>query len=237
MPEPLLAIAGLDAHYGPVHALRGVSVEVYAGELVTLVGANGAGKTTLLRVISGVVPASAGSVRFDGADITRLAAERRLRRGIAQVPEGRQVFAPMTVADNLRLGGYTRPAADAAAAMAEMYDLFPALRERHDQPAGLLSGGQQQMLAIARALMSRPRILLLDEPSMGLSPILVDEVFAIVERLRAGGTTIFLVEQNAYLGLSLADRGYVLEAGAIVLAGPAHDLMADEDVKAAYLGL
>ncbi len=236
-PAPLLAVEGLDARYGPVHALRGVSLSIDAGELVTLVGANGAGKTTLLRVISGVVAASAGAVRFDGADITRLAAEQRVRRGIAQVPEGRQVLAPMTVEDNLRLGGYTRPRAEVAASLAAVYEMFPALVERRGEAAGLLSGGQQQMLAMARALMAKPRILLLDEPSMGLSPILVDEVFAIIERLRAAGTTIFLVEQNAYLGLSVADRGYVLEAGAMVLTDTGRALMENDQVKAAYLGL
>ncbi len=239
MPDgaPLLAVEDLDARYGPVHALRGVSLSIGAGELVTLVGANGAGKTTLLRVISGVLPASAGVVRFDGADITRLAAEQRVRRGIAQVPEGRQVLAPMTVEDNLRLGGYTRPRAEVAASLAVVYEMFPALVERRSEAAGLLSGGQQQMLAMARALMAKPRILLLDEPSMGLSPILVDEVFAIIERLRAAGTTIFLVEQNAYLGLSVADRGYVLEAGALVLTDTGRALMENDQVKAAYLGL
>ena len=239
VPEgaPLLAVKDLDARYGPVHALRGVSLSIGAGELVTLVGANGAGKTTLLRVISGVLPASAGVVRFDGADITRLAAEQRVRRGIAQVPEGRQVLAPMTVEDNLRLGGYTRPRAEVAASLAMVYRMFPALVERRGEAAGLLSGGQQQMLAMARALMAKPRILLLDEPSMGLSPILVDEVFAIIERLRAAGTTIFLVEQNAYLGLSVADRGYVLEAGALVLTDTGRALMENDQVKAAYLGL
>lgn len=210
---------------------------VRAGELVTLVGGNGAGKTTLLRVLSGLLPASAGTIVFRGQDITRLAPERRVRRGISQVPEGRQVLAPLTVEDNLVLGGYTRPRAELGRDLAAMYRLFPDLEGRRHQPAGLLSGGQQQMLAIGRALMARPRLLLLDEPSMGLSPILVDEVFDAIERLRAAGTTIFLVEQNAYRALSIADRGYVLEAGRIILADDARALMVNARVKEAYLGL
>ena len=210
---------------------------VHAGELVTLVGGNGAGKTTLLRVLSGLLPASAGTIVFRGQDITRLAPERRVRRGISQVPEGRQVLAPLTVEDNLVLGGYTRPRAELGRDLAAMYRLFPDLEGRRHQPAGLLSGGQQQMLAIGRALMARPRLLLLDEPSMGLSPILVDEVFDAIERLRAAGTTIFLVEQNAYRALSIADRGYVLEAGRIILADDARALMVNARVKEAYLGL
>ncbi len=210
---------------------------VRAGELVTLVGGNGAGKTTLLRVLSGLLPASAGTIVFRGQDITRLAPERRVRRGISQVPEGRQVLAPLTVEDNLVLGGYTRPRAELGRDLAAMYRLFPDLEGRRHQPAGLLSGGQQQMLAIGRALMARPRLLLLDEPSMGLSPILVDEVFDAIERLRAAGTTIFLVEQNAYRALSIADRGYVLEAGRIILTDDARALMVNARVKEAYLGL
>jgi branched-chain amino acid transport system ATP-binding protein len=233
----LLEVTGLSCHYGPIQALWDITLSIDEGELVALVGANGAGKTTLLRAISGVQPASAGSIRFDGADITRIAAEKRVRRGIVQVPEGRQVLGPMSVADNLILGGYTRGRRESAETLARVYGMFPVLRERAGQAAGLLSGGQQQMLAIARALMARPRILFLDEPSMGLSPILVDEVFERIQALRAAGTTIFLVEQNAYRALSIADRAYVFEAGRLILADTGQALMANERIKAAYLGL
>jgi branched-chain amino acid transport system ATP-binding protein len=233
----LLEVTGLSCHYGPIQALWDITLDVDEGELVALVGANGAGKTTLLRAISGVQPASAGKIHFDGADITRVAAEKRVRLGIVQVPEGRQVLGPMSVADNLILGGYTRSRAESAEMLARVYEMFPVLQERSDQAAGLLSGGQQQMLAIARALMARPRILFLDEPSMGLSPILVDEVFERIQALRAAGTTIFLVEQNAYRALSIADRAYVFEAGRLILADTGQALMANERIKAAYLGL
>jgi branched-chain amino acid transport system ATP-binding protein len=190
-----------------------------------------------LRAISGIQPVSAGKIRFDGADITRVAAEKRVRLGIVQVPEGRQVLGPMSVENNLILGGYTRNRQESAETLDQVYEMFPVLRERSGQPAGLLSGGQQQMLAIARALMARPRILFLDEPSMGLSPILVDEVFEHVRALQAAGTTIFLVEQNAYRALSIADRAYVFEAGRLILADTGEALMANERIKAAYLGL
>jgi branched-chain amino acid transport system ATP-binding protein len=233
----LLEVTGLSCHYGPIQALWDITLSVDEGELVALVGANGAGKTTLLRAISGIQPASAGTIRFDGADITRVAAEKRVRLGIVQVPEGRQVLGPMSVADNLILGGYTRSRAESAEMLARVYEMFPVLQERSGQAAGLLSGGQQQMLAIARALMARPRILFLDEPSMGLSPILVDEVFERIQALRAAGTTIFLVEQNAYRALSIADRAYVFEAGRMILADTGQALMANERIKAAYLGL
>ena len=214
-----------------------VSLTVGDGELVALVGANGAGKTTLLRAVSGVQPASAGAILFDGVDITTLAAERRVRLGIIQVPEGRQVLGPMTVEDNLTLGGYSRTRAEVADTLEQVYAMFPVLKERRGQAAGILSGGQQQMLAIARGLMARPRILLLDEPSMGLSPILVDEVFEKVAAQKAQGTTIFLVEQNAFLALSVADRAYVLEAGKVILSDTGEALKTNEKVKAAYLGL
>jgi branched-chain amino acid transport system ATP-binding protein len=233
----LLEVTGLSCHYGPIQALWDITLSIDEGELVALVGANGAGKTTLLRAISGIQPASAGTIRFDGADITRVAAEKRVRLGIVQVPEGRQVLGPMSVADNLILGGYTRSRAESAEMLARVYEMFPVLQERSGQAAGLLSGGQQQMLAIARALMARPRILFLDEPSMGLSPILVDEVFERIQALRAAGTTIFLVEQNAYRALSIADRAYVFEAGRMILADTGQALMANERIKAAYLGL
>jgi len=233
----LLEVTSLGCHYGPIQALDGVSLTVGDGELVALVGANGAGKTTLLRTVSGVQPVSAGAILFDGVDITTVAAERRVRLGIIQVPEGRQVLGPMSVEDNLELGGYSRSRAEVAETLEQVYAMFPVLKERRGQAAGILSGGQQQMLAIARALMARPRILLLDEPSMGLSPILVDEVFEKVAQQRALGTTVFLVEQNAFLALSIADRAYVLEAGRVILSDTGEALKANEEVKAAYLGL
>ena len=235
--KPLLEITGLGCHYGPIRALDSVSLTVGEGELVALVGANGAGKTTLLRAVSGVLPVSAGAIVFDGADITSVAAERRVRLGIVQVPEGRQVLGPMSVEDNLELGGYSRRRAEVAETLGQVYELFPVLKERRRQAAGILSGGQQQMLAIARALMARPRILLLDEPSMGLSPILVDEVFEKIVAQKEAGATIFLVEQNAFLALSIADRAYVLEAGRVILSDTGEALKANEKVKAAYLGL
>ena len=233
----LLEVRGLTSHYGRIQALRGVDIEIAEGELVALVGANGAGKTTLLRSISGVQPTSGGRIVFRGRDMTRAQPDARVRAGIAQVPEGRQVFAPLSVEDNLRLGGYTRPAVEVRTGLDKVYAMFPALKERRRQPAGVLSGGQQQMLAIGRALMARPALLLLDEPSMGLAPILVEEIFAAVADLKAGGTTIFLVEQNAFAALSIADRGYVLETGAIVLADSGASLLADDKVKEAYLGI
>ena len=205
--------------------------------MVALVGANGAGKTTLLRAITGLHPPSAGQVIFAGADVTRHATHRRVRLGIVLVPEGRQVFAPLSVADNLLLGGITRPRSERAQTLQQVYALFPALAERRRHLAGELSGGQQQMLAIGRALMSQPTLLLLDEPSMGLAPFLVDEVFATISRLKRGGTTIFLVDQNARAALAIADRAYVLETGRITLAGTGRELLASPAVQSAYLGL
>jgi branched-chain amino acid transport system ATP-binding protein len=233
----LLEISSLASHYGRIQALYGVDLHVARGELVALVGANGAGKTTLLRTLSGVLRASAGRIVFDGADITGRPPEQRVRLGIVQVPEGRQVFAPLAVEDNLRLGAYLRPASEAEAALEEVYVRFPALRERRRAPAGLLSGGQQQMLAIGRALMGRPRLLLLDEPSMGLAPRLVGEIFACIAQLRAAGITIFLVDQNARDALSIADRAYVLETGRVALEGSGRNLLADDAVQHAYLGI
>ncbi|KAF0222019.1 MAG: Branched-chain amino acid ABC transporter ATP-binding [Rhodospirillaceae bacterium] len=233
----LLEIQGLESHYGRVKALKGVDVAVKSGELVALVGANGAGKTTMLRALSGVQSISAGSIRFDGHDITRLPAHKRVHLGIAQVPEGRQVFGPMSVEDNLLMGTYRRRGAKPGDDMERMYDTFPILKTKRKQAAGLLSGGQQQMLAMARALMSNPRLLLLDEPSMGLAPLLVGEIFNAVERLKAQGMTILLVEQNAFQALGIADRGYVMETGDITMADDAQVLLGDERVKAAYLGL
>ncbi|WP_223468290.1 ABC transporter ATP-binding protein [Massilia soli] len=234
--QPILQVSGLDSHYGPIKALHGIDIEIGEGQLVALVGANGAGKTTLLRAISGVQPSS-GSIRFAGQEIGRLSADKRVRAGICQVPEGRQVFGPMTVEDNLRLGAYTRPKQDFAGDLERMYALFPVLKEKRQLLAGMLSGGQQQMLAMARALMGRPRLLLLDEPSMGLAPLLIREIFRIVEELRSHGITIFLVEQNAHAALAIADVGYVIETGSITLSGPGPELLANEQVQAAYLGM
>jgi len=233
----MLEVRALESRYGRIPALKGVDLEVRAGELVALVGANGAGKTTLLRVISGVQPAAGGGIRFDGDDITGASSARRVRLGIAQVPEGRQVFAPLSVEDNLRLGAYTRSAVEAGQTIERVYAMFPALASRRAAAAGTLSGGQQQMLAIGRALMTRPRLLLLDEPSMGLAPRLVEEIFARITELRAADTAIFLVDQNARAALSIADRGYVLETGRIVLTGTGEGLLANESVQSAYLGL
>jgi branched-chain amino acid transport system ATP-binding protein len=233
----MLEIHALESHYGRIPALRGIHVRIAEGELVALVGANGAGKTTLLRVLSGVQRASAGQVLFRGEDITRASSDRRVRLGIVQVPEGRLVFAPLSVEDNLRLGGYTRNRAESESALERVFAMFPALTERRRQPAGTLSGGQQQMLAIGRAMMAQPKLLLLDEPSMGLAPRLVEEIFATIRALKAAGTTIFLVDQNAHAALSAADRGYVLETGRIVLSGASAQLLEDEQVQQAYLGL
>lgn len=233
----LLRIRGLTSGYGHIQALHGVDLEIRSGELVALVGANGAGKTTLLKAISGVQPVAAGSISFAGSDITRLDPQRRVRMGIVQVPEGRQVFAPLSVEDNLRLGGCTQPAGQAADDLARLWDMFPILWEKRALPAGTLSGGQQQILAIGRALMARPRLLLLDEPSMGLAPLLVREVFNIIGALKARGITIFLVEQNAFAALEIAERGYVLEAGAIALTGAGKELLDNDQVRTAYLGM
>ncbi|MYN08471.1 ABC transporter ATP-binding protein [Pseudoduganella aquatica] len=236
--KPLvLEIKGLTSHYGRIQALHGIDIEVRQGQLVALVGANGAGKTTLLRAISGVQPISGGSIHFSGQDVSRASADKRVRAGICQVPEGRQVFGPMSVEDNLLLGAYTRPKGEVAADMERMYQLFPVLREKRSLLAGTLSGGQQQMLAMARALMGRPSVLLLDEPSMGLAPLLIAEIFRIVASLRDQGITIFLVEQNAHAALSIADVGYVIETGAIILSGPGPELLKNEQVQSAYLGM
>jgi branched-chain amino acid transport system ATP-binding protein len=230
----LLELRALSSHYGRIEALHGVDLVIRESERVALIGANGAGKTTLLRTISGVQAATGGSVRFAGRDITRVPPDRRVRLGISQVPEGRQMFGPMAVEDNLLLGGYTRTRSERAQDLAQMYERFPVLEERRRQPAGTLSGGEQQMLAIGRALMARPRLLLLDEPSMGLAPRIVEQIFAVIRELRG---TILLVEQNAHAALGVADRGYVVESGRIVLEGSSRALLDDEQVKAAYLGL
>jgi branched-chain amino acid transport system ATP-binding protein len=233
----MLDVARLSSRYGGVTALDHVDLRIARRELVALVGANGAGKTTLLRVLSGVHPASGGRVEFEGADITRLPAPARVRLGIVQVPEGRQVFAPMSVDDNLRLGAFTRPASAIGDSLADVHARFPVLAARRRAAAGTLSGGQQQMLAIGRALMAKPSLLLLDEPSMGLAPKLVAEIFAAIRALRDAGTTILLVDQNAHAALAIADRAYVLETGRVVLTGPGHELAANPKVREAYLGV
>ncbi|BCX18902.1 MAG: ABC transporter ATP-binding protein [Geminicoccaceae bacterium] len=236
-PEPLLEVRGLRCGYGRIEAVKGVDLEVREGEIAALVGANGAGKTTLLRAISGVLPIRAGSIRFAGEPIEGLRPHERVAHGIVQVPEGRQLFAPLSVEDNLRLGAFRRGRERTEANLARVFALFPQLAERRDVPAGALSGGQQQMCAIGRALMAGPRLLLLDEPSMGLAPTLVEQILATVARLRGEGVTVLLVEQNAVAALSLADRGWVLETGRIAHAGSGRALLDDPAVKAAYLGL
>jgi branched-chain amino acid transport system ATP-binding protein len=229
----MLEVTGLASRYGRIPALADVALHVDAGELVAIVGANGAGKTTLLKVLSGVQPASAGQVRFEGIDIGRERPRQRVRRGIVQVPEGRQVFGALSVEDNLRLGAFAR---GSAATLDAVWAMFPALRDKRGEDAGTLSGGQQQMLAIGRALMADPRLLLLDEPSMGLAPLLVAEIFGHIATLKARGTTILLVDQNARAALGIADRGYVMETGRIVGQGRAAELLRDPQVQHAYLG-
>lgn len=236
-PRPLLEVQDLESCYGRIQALKGISLEVFKGELVALVGANGAGKTTFLRTLSGIQPMSAGQIRFEGKDLSRVRADRRVRAGICHSPEGRQVFGPLSIEDNLRLGAYLRPAGRVGEDLERVYEMFPVLREKRHLPAGTLSGGQQQMLAISRALMGRPRLLLLDEPSMGLAPLLVEEVFNVIRTLKAQGITILLVEQNAFAALGIADRAYVLETGSIVLSGTGQDMIQNEQVRAAYLGM
>ena len=233
----LLSVSYLESCYGRIKALKGIDFEVRQGETVALVGANGAGKTTLLRTLSGVQPMSAGSIRFAGEDISKLRSDMRMRRGICQSPEGRQVFGPLSIEDNLRLGAYTQPKGQVDGDLERVFAMFPILKEKRLLPAGTLSGGQQQMLAIGRALMGRPKLLLLDEPSMGLAPLLVQEVFNVVKSLKAQGMTIILAEQNAFAALALADRGYVLETGAITLTGTGQELISNEQVRAAYLGM
>ena len=235
--EVLLSVSGLESCYGRITALKGIDLEVRKGELVALVGANGAGKTTFLRTLSGVQPMSGGKILFEGDDISRLRSDLRMRRGICQSPEGRQVFGPLSIEDNLRLGAYTQPKQQVPEDMEKVFSMFPILKEKRHLPAGTLSGGQQQMLAIGRALMGRPKMLLLDEPSMGLAPLLVEEVFNVIKTLKAQGMTILLVEQNAFAALAIADRGYVLETGNVTLTGTGQELISNEQVRAAYLGM
>jgi len=233
----MLKINELNVSYGAVHALKDVSLEVNDGELVTLIGANGAGKTTTLHAISGLLNVSSGSIELDGRDLRKTSPGKIIGCGLAHVPEGRHVFSQMTVLENLYMGVYSLTDKSAIQENLEMvYDHFPRLRERADQPAGTLSGGEQQMLSTGRALMTRPSMLLMDEPSMGLSPILVGEIFSIITELHKAGITILLVEQNAKMALSIADRAYVLETGVIKMSGPAKELAMDERIKKAYLG-
>lgn len=234
----LLEVEDLAVAYGQVEAVKGISFSVGKGEICALLGANGAGKTTTLRALSGLLPARRGVIRYEGADITRAPAHRIVQMGIAHSPEGRRVFPTLTVEENLTLGGFIhRKRPDAVARGKEhVYELFPRLRERRQQLAGTLSGGEQQMLAIGRALMSRPRLLLLDEPSLGLAPLVIAQIFEVLEEIRRAGTTIFLVEQNAHRALQLADRAYVLENGRIVMSGEGRELLANDEVRRAYLG-
>ena len=233
----MLSIENLTSAYGRIEVLHGVTLRVEPGEIVTLIGANGAGKTTLLHAISGVQPITGGAIRFDGASIEKRPAHERVAFGISQVPEGRQIFAPLSVFDNLRLGAWSRRDTDTEQALARVCALFPMLDAIMDMPAGALSGGQQQMLAIGRALMAKPRLLLLDEPSMGLAPNLVDQLLAVIRKLRDDSLTILLVEQNARAALAIADRAYVLETGRVTLSGPAAEIQADRRVREAYLGI
>jgi branched-chain amino acid transport system ATP-binding protein len=233
-----LDVEAVEVSYGAIRALRGVSLHVEQGEIVTLIGANGAGKSTTVRAIAGILRPSAGTVRFDGRNVSDLSAENVVRAGISLAPEGRRIFPRMSVHENLLMGAYTRrDRAGVDADMERVFTLFPRLRERRDQLGGTLSGGEQQMLAIGRALMPRPRLLLLDEPSLGLAPVLVETIFDTLQEINQQGTTILLIEQNALMALRLAHRGYVLETGQVAMEGTAQQLMESEDVKRAYLGL
>ena len=233
----MLEVKGLQVYYGMIQALKDVSFEVNQGEVIALIGANGAGKTTTLHTVTGLLPAKQGSIVFEGVDITKTPAHKIVEMGIAHVPEGRRVFAQLSVYENLILGAYTRKdKKEIAENLENVYKRFPRLRERKTQRAGTLSGGEQQMLAMGRALMSNPKMIVMDEPSMGLSPIFVNEIFDIIEKVSASGTTVLLVEQNAKKALSIADRAYVLETGKIVLSGDAKVLMNDDSIKKAYLG-
>lgn len=233
----MLEIRDLEVNYGMIAAIKGVSFDVNEGEVIALIGANGAGKTTILHTITGLLKAKTGSIMFEGHELTKTPAHKIVELGMAHVPEGRRIFSHLTVLENLKLGAYTRKDKDGVAAdLRKVYDRFPRLAERKKQIAGTLSGGEQQMLAMGRALMSKPRIIVMDEPSMGLSPIFVSEIFDIIQSISSDGVTVLLVEQNAKKALSIADRGYVLETGKIVLAGEADELINDESVRRAYLG-
>ena len=234
--EPMLVLNDVHTYYGNIHALQGVTIEVGKGEIVTLIGANGAGKTTTLKTISGLLTPRKGTVTFEGADIARMQAHQLVKLGIGHAPEGRRIFSRLTVLENLQMGAFTRNLKTIGPDINRVLTLFPRLRERISQQGGTLSGGEQQMLAIGRALMSQPRLLLLDEPSLGLAPILVQQVFATIKEINEQGTTILLVEQNALQALTIAHRGYVLQTGSVVLTGPASDLIKNETVRKAYLG-
>ena len=232
----MLKVEDLHVYYGSIHAIKGVSFEVNEGEIVTLIGANGAGKSTTLNTVAGLLKPRSGAITFEGQQVAGTPASKIVPQGMALCPEGRRVFQQMTVRENLEMGGYTRPAGEISASLDDVFERFPRLKERHRQIAGTLSGGEQQMLSMGRALMSKPRLLMLDEPSMGLAPLLVEQIFDIIGELNRAGTTILLVEQNAQMALSIANRAYVLETGNIVKSGDAHLLMNDDDVRKAYLG-
>ena len=233
---PLLRVSDLHVYYGAIHAIKGISLEVYENEIVTLIGANGAGKSTTLNTIAGLLKPRQGTIELNGAPLNGLGASRIVPKGLSLCPEGRRIFQQMTVRENLEMGSFTRPSSEIADSLADVFDRFPRLKEREKQIAGTLSGGEQQMLAMARALMSKPRLLMLDEPSMGLAPILVEQIFGIVAELHQAGSTILLVEQNAQMALQVADRAYVMETGNITLQGPAQELLHNEAVQKAYLG-
>lgn len=233
----MLSVNQLRSNYGRIEVLHGIDLEIHAGEIVVVVGANGAGKTTLLRCISGIQPVQDGSIVFRGENLSTVPAHRRVRRGLAQSPEGRQIFTNLTVEENLRLGAFLYTDAKVDSDMEDAFNMFPILREKRNDAAGGLSGGQQQMLAIARALLSRPSCLLLDEPSMGLAPILVEQIFDVVKSLKELDVTVLLVEQNAFGALSIADRGYVMETGNITMSGSAKELIEDPRIREAYLGI
>ena len=232
----ILKVTDLQVYYGNINALKGVSFNVNESEIVTLIGANGAGKTTTMNTIAGLLKPRTGDVVFDGASILNVPAHKMVQRGMALCPEGRRIFLQLSVKENLEMGAYTRPGSEVAESIEMVYERFPRLKERYKQVAGTLSGGEQQMLAMGRALMSKPRLLMLDEPSMGLAPILVEEIFDIIKELNKAGTTILLVEQNARMALSIADRGYCLSTGRISLSGSGAELLANDDVRKAYLG-
>ena len=234
--KPLLQVEDINVYYGAIHAIKGISFEVYPDEIVTLIGANGAGKSTTLNTIAGLLRPRSGHIILEGKDLATIPASRIVSQGMALCPEGRRIFQQMTVRENLEMGGYTRPKSEIPASLEEMFTRFPRLKEREKQIAGTLSGGEQQMLAMARALMSKPKLLMLDEPSMGLAPILVEQIFDIIKELHQAGVTILLVEQNAQMALSIADRAYVLETGRIAMTGEASALLKNDDVRKAYLG-
>lgn len=234
--ETLLKVEGINVYYGAIHAIKDISFQVNQGEIVTLIGANGAGKTTTLQTVSGLLRSKTGSILFDGQDINTVSADKLVGRGLAQVPEGRRVFLQMSVEENLEMGAYTQPPAGVPRDLEMVYDLFPRLKERRSQVAGTLSGGEQQMLAVARGLMSRPKILLLDEPSMGLAPIIVNQIYDLIREIRDSGITVLLVEQNARKALGICDYAYVLENGKINLSGSGEELLQSDAVRKAYLG-